>query len=176
MQPRITSPALGLPQATADLVHRRVSQVNGCAVWPGMHARPLKKAAEAGERMFTVAGWRDAPYFTDAERAVLALAEAATRMADRADPVPGEIFDGARKHYGEPALAALVVQVAVISAWNPAERHHRPGGRRMDRPVGGLNGVACRAARLRAGERRGPGPFTLARAVSVMPAVTRAVA
>ncbi len=55
-----------------------------------MHARALNKAGEADERLFTVAGWRDAPYFTDAERAALALAEAATRLDARADPVPDE--------------------------------------------------------------------------------------
>jgi len=65
-----------------------------------------------------VAAWREAPYFTEAERAALALTEAGTRLADRADPIPDEVFDAAAKHYEEPALAALVVAIAAISAWN----------------------------------------------------------
>lgn len=56
-----------------------------------MHARELKKSNESDERLFAVAAWRDAPYFTDAERAALALTEAVTRLSDRPDPVPDEI-------------------------------------------------------------------------------------
>jgi Carboxymuconolactone decarboxylase family len=66
-----------------------------------MHARAARKAGETGERLSTLAAWRDASYFNDAERAALALAEAATRLADRADPVPDEVFEEARKHYDE---------------------------------------------------------------------------
>jgi AhpD family alkylhydroperoxidase len=96
----------------------RASQVNGCAACLDMHARAARKAGETGERLSTLAAWRDASYFNDAERAALALAEAATRLADRADPVPDEVFEEARKHYDEPALAALVVQIAAINTWN----------------------------------------------------------
>jgi AhpD family alkylhydroperoxidase len=108
----------GLPQATIDLVHLRASQINGCAVCVDMHARGAKNAGEADERLFTVAAWREAPYFSDAERAAPALTEAATRLADRADPVPDEVFDEAARHYDEPALAALIVHIAAINAWN----------------------------------------------------------
>jgi len=108
----------GLPQATIDLVHVRASQINGCSVCLDMHTRGAKKAGEADERLFTVAAWPDAPYFTDAERAALALTEAATRLSDRPDPVPDEIWDEAAKHYDEPALAALVIQIASINVWN----------------------------------------------------------
>ena len=108
----------GLPKATIDLVHLRASQINGCAVCVDMHSRGAKKTGEADERLFTVAAWRESPYFTAAERAALALTEAATRLSDRADPVPDEIFDEAAKHYDERALAALVIQIALINAWN----------------------------------------------------------
>lgn len=137
MQPRITNPALsvpgvldalqalgaaataaGLPQSTVDLVHIRASQINGCSVCLDMHTRGAKRAGEADERLFTVAAWRDAPYFTEAERSALALTEAATRIADRAEPVPDEVFDQAAKHFDERALAALIVQIAAINAWN----------------------------------------------------------
>ena len=60
----------------------------------------------------------DAPYFTDAERAALALTEAVTRLSDRADPVPDEIWREAARHYSEAALAALVLSIATINVWN----------------------------------------------------------
>ena len=66
--------------------------------------RSAKKAGETDERLFTVAAWREAPYFTDAERAALALTEAVTRLTDRPDPVPDEIWDEAARHYDEPRL------------------------------------------------------------------------
>jgi AhpD family alkylhydroperoxidase len=108
----------GLSQATLELVNLRTSQINGCAVCLDMHSRGARKAGETDERLFTLAAWRDTPYFTDAERAALALAEAGTRLADRGDPVPDAVFDEAAKHYDEAALAALVVCIAAINTWN----------------------------------------------------------
>jgi AhpD family alkylhydroperoxidase len=108
----------GVPQRTLDLVHLRASQINGCSVCVDMHARDLKKAGETDERLFAVAAWRDAPYFTDAERAALALTEAATRLSDRADPAPDEIWEEATRHYDEPALASLIIAIATINVWN----------------------------------------------------------
>jgi AhpD family alkylhydroperoxidase len=78
----------GLPPITADLVHLRAAQINGCGYCVDMHSRDLKKAGETDERIFSVAAWREAPYYTEAERAALALAEAATRLSDRPDPCP----------------------------------------------------------------------------------------
>ena len=75
----------GVPADTMEIVHLRVSQVNGCSACVASAA----KSAQSPERMATVAAWRESPYFTDAERAALALAEAATRLADSPDPVPG---------------------------------------------------------------------------------------
>jgi len=109
---------LGVPKTTIDLIHLRVSQINGCSVCVAMHAKDLRKAGESDERLFAVAAWRDAPYFTDAERAALELAEAVTRIADRPDPVPDEIWTLATKHYDERALAALLVAIAAINVWN----------------------------------------------------------
>src|SRR5438445_13602380 len=99
----------GVPTKTLGLVHLGASQINGCSVCVDMHARMLKKAGETDERLFAVAAWRDAPYFSDAERAALALTEAATRLSDRADPVPDEIWDEAARHFGEKAVAAVVL-------------------------------------------------------------------
>jgi AhpD family alkylhydroperoxidase len=108
----------GVPPRTRDLVYLRASQINGCGVCVEIHARDLKKAGETDERLFAVAAWREAPYFTDAERAALALTEAATRLSDRADPVPDEIWDAVARHYDEPALAALIIAIANINLWN----------------------------------------------------------
>ena len=108
----------GLPSKTVGLVHLRVSQINGCSVCIDMHARMLKHDQETNERVFTVAAWRDAPYFTDAERAALALSEAVTRLNDRPDPVPDEIWEEAEKHYDERALAALLLAISLINVWN----------------------------------------------------------
>jgi AhpD family alkylhydroperoxidase len=107
-----------VPDVTRKLVHLRASQINGCSVCVEMHSRELKEAGEPDERIFTVAAWRETPYFTDAERAALALAEAATRLSDRPDPVPDAIWDEAARHYDEPALGALVIQIALINVWN----------------------------------------------------------
>ena len=108
----------GVPARTLELVHLRASQINGCSVCVDMHSRDAKKAGETDERLFAVAAWREAPYFTDAERAALALTEAVTRLSDRADPVPDEIWDEAARHYDEPALAALILAIATINVWN----------------------------------------------------------
>jgi AhpD family alkylhydroperoxidase len=108
----------GVPRTTLELVNLRASQINGCAVCLDMHSRGAKKAGETDERLATLPAWRDAPYFTDAERAALALAEAGTRLADRGDPVPDAVFDEAARHYDEGALAALVVSIAAINTWN----------------------------------------------------------
>ena len=108
----------GVPQRTLGLVQLRASQINGCSVCVDMHPRSMKKAGETDERLFAVAAWRDSPYFTDAERAALALTEAITRLSDRADPVPDEVWDEAARRYDEPGLASLVISIAAINAWN----------------------------------------------------------
>jgi AhpD family alkylhydroperoxidase len=108
----------GLPLVTRKLVELRASQINGCSVCVDMHARELQKAGEPDKRIFAVAAWREVPYFTDAERAALALTEAATRIADRADPVPDDIWLEARRHYDDEALSALILDIATINVWN----------------------------------------------------------
>jgi len=137
MQPRIESPAVtvpgaiqalqrlsaavrhtGIPETTLHLVDMRASQINGCAVCLDMHSREMKHAGEPDHRVSTLAAWREAPYFTDAERAALALTEAATRIADRSDAVPDEVWDEAARHYNEEQLAGLVLAITAINSWN----------------------------------------------------------
>ena len=137
MQPRIKSPALtlpgtreallainkatdgcGVPRATLELVHARVAQINGCSVCLDMHCRALKKIGERDTRIFALAAWRETPYYTEAERAALGLAEAATRLSDRTDPVPDEVWEEASRHFSEAALGGLVTAIALANLWN----------------------------------------------------------
>jgi AhpD family alkylhydroperoxidase len=108
----------GLSPRLLELINLRASQVNGCGVCAVQHPRIALRLGETDDRLFAVAAWRDAPYFTDAERAALALTEAVTRISDSADPVPDEVWDEAARHYDEPELAGLVVAIAGINVWN----------------------------------------------------------
>lgn len=108
----------GVPARTLDLVHLRISQINGCSACLYAGSRDAKKAGETDERLFAVAAWRDVPFFTNAERAALALSEAITRLNDRADPVPDDIWHEATQHYDEPMLAALILAIATSNFWN----------------------------------------------------------
>jgi AhpD family alkylhydroperoxidase len=110
--------ASGLPERTVDLVNLRVSQINGCGVCLLGDVHIAKKHGESDDRLAVVAGWREAPFFTPAERAALALAEAVTRVSDRPDPVPDDVWVEVARHYDEPTLAALVLQIANINLWN----------------------------------------------------------
>jgi AhpD family alkylhydroperoxidase len=137
MQPRMKNPAMvlpaamqpvqdllkacsagGVPETTLELVHLRVSQINGCSACVHAGAGQARKAGETEDRIATVAAWREAPFFTDAERAALALAEAATRLADRPDPVPDPVWDDAVGHYDEKGLAALILIIGVTNLFN----------------------------------------------------------
>jgi AhpD family alkylhydroperoxidase len=108
----------GVPHATSLLMVLRASQINGCSVCVDMHARELKRIGESDERIFGVGAWRDAPYFTEAERAALDLTEALTRLADRPDPVPDGLWDEAARHYDERALSSLLLTISSINVWN----------------------------------------------------------
>jgi AhpD family alkylhydroperoxidase len=137
LEPRITNPAFAVPGAMdalqamskavsrvrlspglLELMHLRASQINGCGVCAVQHPKIARKLGESDDRIYAVAAWRDAPFFTDAERAALALTEALTRIADTADPAPDSIWDEAARHYDEQELAALVVSIATINVWN----------------------------------------------------------
>jgi AhpD family alkylhydroperoxidase len=111
-------PQQGLPEKLLELVHLRASQINGCSACVDMHPRLAKKAGETDERLFSVAAWREAPYFSDAERAALALTEALTRLSDRSDPVPDAVWNEADKQFDEMELASLILAIANINVWN----------------------------------------------------------
>jgi AhpD family alkylhydroperoxidase len=108
----------GVPPKTLHLVHMRISQINGCAVCLDGGAKHAKGHGESDERLFAVAGWRDAPYYSDAERSALALAEAVTRLNDREDPVPDAIWKEAARHFDEKELAGLLLWIATTNVFN----------------------------------------------------------
>jgi AhpD family alkylhydroperoxidase len=108
----------GLPEKLLELVHLRASQINGCRACVDMHPQLAKKAGETDQRLFAVAAWREAPYFSDAERSALALTEALTRISDRPDGVPDAIWSEADKHFDEAELATLLLAIASINVWN----------------------------------------------------------
>jgi AhpD family alkylhydroperoxidase len=137
IQPRMKNPAVVIPEAntaiqelikatfkggvsprTLELVHLRASQINGCSFCVVSGLRSGKQKGESDERLFAVAAWREAPYFTDAERAALALTEAVTRLADRSDPVPDAVWDEATKFYDEREMAALLLWIATTNLFN----------------------------------------------------------
>jgi AhpD family alkylhydroperoxidase len=137
IQPRMKNPAAVIPEAnsaiqdlikatykggvsprTLELVHLRASQINGCSFCVGSSARSVTQKGESVERLLTVAAWREAPYFTDAERAALALTEAVTRLADRSDPVPDAVWGEATKYYDEREMAALLLWIATTNLFN----------------------------------------------------------
>jgi len=108
----------GVPQATLGLAHLRASQINGCHLCVDLGTCHAKSGGETDDRLMAVAGWRKATCFTPAERAALALTEAVTRLSDKDDPVPDEIWEEAARHYDEKALAALVVSIATTNVFN----------------------------------------------------------
>lgn len=107
----------GVDGATLELIHLRASQINGCSFCVEMGARGAKKRGEADERLATVAAWREAPYFSDEERAALALTEAVTRLADTTG-VPDEIWGAAADHFDEQQLAAITLMIATTNMVN----------------------------------------------------------
>jgi AhpD family alkylhydroperoxidase len=108
----------GVSKQLLDLVYLRASQINGCGVCVDMHARDLKKNGESDERLWSVAAWREAPYYTDEERAALALTEAVTRLSDRPEAVSDEVWNEAADHFDEKQLGALLLAISTINLWN----------------------------------------------------------
>jgi AhpD family alkylhydroperoxidase len=115
---RTAAAKAGVPQSTIDLVETRASQINGCSVCLDMHTRAAKKHGVNDQLLNTLAGWRDSPYFDEAQRAAMALTEAGTRLADRPDAVSDDVWDLAAKQFDEPALVALVLNIALINTRN----------------------------------------------------------
>lgn len=106
----------GLDKKLMELVKIRASQINGCAFCLDMHAFDARKHGETEQRLYTLAGWRDAPFFTDRERAALALTEAITLVS--ATHVPDDVYNEAARHFSERELLQLIMLIVTINGWN----------------------------------------------------------
>jgi AhpD family alkylhydroperoxidase len=102
--------------ALRELVKLRASILNGCAYCIDMHTKDARKAGESEQRLYAVAAWHEAPFFSERERAALALTDAVTLIADR--HVPAVVYDEAARHFDSEELAHLIWQIAAINAWN----------------------------------------------------------
>ena len=123
----------GVPRETLELVHVRASQINGCSACLDAGVGSAAKAGVSPQKLLTVAAWYENPIFDDAERAALALTEAATRLSDRPGAVTDEIWAEAAKHYDERQLNSLVMMIAITNFFNRINTTLRvPAGIRWD--------------------------------------------
>jgi AhpD family alkylhydroperoxidase len=134
---RMPHPAVLLPEAMAALTavnraiagagvdgkllalsHLRASQINGCGPCVAGGVHQAHQHGATADQVHAVAAWRQTPWFSDEERAALALTEAVTRLADQPDPVPDQVWDMAAKHFDQKELAALLLNIAITNAFN----------------------------------------------------------
>jgi AhpD family alkylhydroperoxidase len=108
--------AAGVDHRLRELLRLRVSQLNGCAYCVDMHSTDARAVGETEQRLTGLPVWREAPFFTEAERAALAFAEAMVAMAETR--VPRAEYDAVAEHYAPEQIAALVALVVTVSAWN----------------------------------------------------------
>ncbi len=108
--------ATGLESNLLNLVKLRVSQINGCAFCIDMHSKDLRAEGESEERLYLLDAWREAPFYSDRERAALAWAEAVTLIAK--EHVPDEVYETARQQFADDELAKLTLAVVSINGWN----------------------------------------------------------
>jgi len=99
-----------------ELVKLRASILNGCAYCIDMHTKAARKTGENEQRLYAVAAWHEAPFFSERERAAFALTDAVTLLADT--HVPAAVYDEAARHFNTGELAHLLWQIAAINAWN----------------------------------------------------------
>jgi len=106
----------GLDRRLYELIKIRASQINGCIFCLNMHTREARALGETEQRIYGLSAWQEAPYYTEKERAALALTEAITLVAE--SHVPDEVFENARQHFDEKELAALIIGITNINGWN----------------------------------------------------------
>ena len=106
----------GLEQSLIDLVKTRASQINGCAFCIDMHSRDARKRGETEQRLYLLNAWREAPVYTDRERAALAWTEAVTLIAET--HAPDDVYNEVRAHFSEAETVNLTTLIGAINAWN----------------------------------------------------------
>jgi len=106
----------GLEHSLLELVKLRASQINGCAYCLDMHSKDARAMGETEQRIYLLPAWREAPFYSDRERAALAWTEAVTLVSET--HVPDDIYEEARRHFSEKELIDLTLAVVVINGWN----------------------------------------------------------
>lgn len=106
----------GLEPSLLELVNLRASQINGCAFCMDMHWKDARAAGETEQRLYGLNAWRETSYYTERERAALALTEAVTRVAD--NHVPDELYNEVKSHFSDAELVNLTLAIAAINSWN----------------------------------------------------------
>ncbi len=106
----------GLEASLLELVKSRASQVNGCAWCLDMHTKDARARGEEEQRLYLLSVWRDAPCYSERERAALAWTEAVTELGP--EGVEDAIYDEARRHFDETALVNLTLAIIAINGWN----------------------------------------------------------
>ena len=106
----------GLEPQLLELVKLRASQINGCAYCVDMHTKDARARGETEQRLYAVVVWREAPFFTERERAALAWTEAVTLVSR--DQVPVNVFETARKQFSDKELVDLTMAIVAINGWN----------------------------------------------------------
>ena len=106
----------GLDQILYELIKTRASQINGCAYCLNMHTRDAMELGETAQRLFLLNAWRETELFTEKERAVLALIEEITLIAN--GPVSDVVYANAEKHCTPNELSAIIMAVVAINGWN----------------------------------------------------------
>ena len=106
----------GLEQSLMELVKTRASQINGCAFCIDMHTRDARKRGETEQRLYLLNAWREAPCYTDRERAALAWTEAVTLIAET--HAPDNVYDEVRAHFSEAETVNLTMLIGAINTWN----------------------------------------------------------
>jgi AhpD family alkylhydroperoxidase len=106
----------GLEQSLIELVKTRASQINGCAYCINMHTQDARKHGETEQRLYLLNAWREAPAYTDRERAALAWTEAVTLISD--SHAPEDVYQEVRAHFSEAETVNLTMLIATINAWN----------------------------------------------------------
>ncbi len=106
----------GIEQSLLELVKMRASQINGCAYCLDMHSKDARAEGETEQRLYALSAWHETPFFTDRERAALAWTEAVTLVGQT--HVPDDVYELARKHFGEKELVDLTLAIVAINGWN----------------------------------------------------------
>lgn len=106
----------GLDASLLELVKYRASQINGCAYCMDMHTKDARAKGESEQRLYCLSAWREAPFYTERERAALAWTEAVTLVAQT--QVPDDIYEEGRRHFSEQELINLTMAIIAINGWN----------------------------------------------------------